>query len=104
MTRECSSCPIGKRRPAWIVSPHVRRNRAAARSQRNPMKKKTISAAAVLALGATLAFASMHDGKEGKGGWEGHRGGVFLPLVAEDEPSPVLAEQTKRFPNKTYTD
>jgi hypothetical protein len=29
---------------------------------------------------------------------------VFLPLVAENEPSPTLAEQTKRFPNKSYTD
>jgi Spy/CpxP family protein refolding chaperone len=48
------------------------------------MKKKTISAVAVLALGATLAFASMHDGKEGKGGWEGHhRGGSMSEMYAQ---------------------
>jgi P pilus assembly/Cpx signaling pathway, periplasmic inhibitor/zinc-resistance associated protein len=35
------------------------------------MKNKVLSTVAVLALGATMAFAAPHDGK---GGWEGHHG------------------------------
>jgi Spy/CpxP family protein refolding chaperone len=68
----------------------------------NLMKKKTISAVAVLALGATLAFAGMHDGKEGKGGWEGgHRGG-FSEMYAQklnltDAQKAQIAELDKNF-------
>jgi Spy/CpxP family protein refolding chaperone len=65
------------------------------------MKKKTISAAvAVLALGATLAFATMHDGKEGKG--EGHRGGGFSEKYAQklnltDAQKTQIADLDKNF-------
>jgi Spy/CpxP family protein refolding chaperone len=66
------------------------------------MKKKTISAVAVLALGATLAFAGMHDGKEGKGGWEGHRGGGFSETYAQklnltDAQKTQIADLDKNF-------
>jgi Spy/CpxP family protein refolding chaperone len=68
------------------------------------MKKKTISAAvAVLALGATLAFATVqHDGKEGKGGWEGHRGGSFSEMYAQklnltDAQKAQIADLDKNF-------
>jgi Spy/CpxP family protein refolding chaperone len=66
------------------------------------MKKKTISAVAVLALGATLAFAGMHDGKEGKGGWEGHRGGSFSETYAQklnltDAQKAQIADLDKNF-------
>jgi protein CpxP len=47
------------------------------------MNRKTISAVAVLALGATLAFAAPHDGKGGKEGWEKHRGGEFSERFAQ---------------------
>jgi len=66
------------------------------------MTKKTISAAvAVLALGATLAFAGMHDGKEGKGGSEGHRGG-FSEMYAQklnltDAQKTQIADLDKNF-------
>ena len=66
------------------------------------MTKKTISAAvAALALGATLAFAGMHDGKEGKGGWEGHRGG-FSEMYAQklnltDAQKTQIADLDKNF-------
>jgi Spy/CpxP family protein refolding chaperone len=62
----------------------------------NPMTKKTISAAvAVLALGATLAFAGMHDGKEG------HRGG-FSEMYAQklnltDAQKAQIADLDKNF-------
>jgi periplasmic protein CpxP/Spy len=65
------------------------------------MTKKTISAAvAVLALGATLAFAGMHDGK-GKGGWDGHRGG-FSEMYAQklnltDAQKAQIADLDKNF-------
>jgi Spy/CpxP family protein refolding chaperone len=67
-----------------------------------PMKKKTISAAvAVLAIGATMAFATMHDGKEGKGGWDGHRGG-FSEMYAQklnltDAQKTQIADLDKNF-------
>jgi Spy/CpxP family protein refolding chaperone len=66
-----------------------------------PMKKKTISAVAVLALGATMAFATMHDGKEGKGGWDGHRGG-FSEMYAQklnltDAQKTQIADLDKNF-------
>jgi Spy/CpxP family protein refolding chaperone len=69
------------------------------------MKKKTISAVAVLALGATLAFAGMHDGKEGKGSWEGHgqghRGG-FSEMYSQklnltDAQKAQIADLDKNF-------
>jgi len=65
------------------------------------MKTKTISAVAVLALGATLAFAGMHDGKEGKGGWDGHRGG-FSEMYAQklnltDAQKAQIADLDKNF-------
>ncbi|MBV8547699.1 MAG: Spy/CpxP family protein refolding chaperone [Acidobacteria bacterium] len=66
------------------------------------MTKKTISAAAaVLALGATLAFAGMHDGKEGKGGWDGHRGS-FSEMYAQklnltDAQKTQIADLDKNF-------
>ena len=70
------------------------------------MTKKTISAAvAALALGATLAFAGMHDGKEGKGAWEsngkGHRGG-FTEMYAQklnltDAQKTQIADLDKNF-------
>jgi len=73
------------------------------------MKKKTISAVAVLALGATLAFASMHDGKEGKGAWEGHRGGSFSEMYAQklnltDAQKAQIAdiEKASRDANKAF--
>ena len=77
------------------------------------MKKKTISAVAVLALGATLAFASMHDGKEGKGAWEsngqGHRGGSFSEMYAQklnltDAQKAQIAEieKSSREANKAF--
>jgi Spy/CpxP family protein refolding chaperone len=72
------------------------------------MKTKTISAVAVLALGATLAFAGMHDGKEGKGKWEGHRGG-FSEMYAQklnltDAQKAQIADLDKNFreTNKTF--
>ena len=66
------------------------------------MKKKTISAVAVLALGATLAFAGMHDGKDGKhGGWEGHRGGFSEMYVQKlnltDAQKAQIADLDKSF-------
>jgi len=67
------------------------------------MKTKTISAVAVLALGATLAFAGMHDGKDGKrGGWEGHRGGSFSEMYAQklnltDAQKAQIADLDKSF-------
>jgi Spy/CpxP family protein refolding chaperone len=77
------------------------------------MKTKTISAVAVLALGATLAFAGMHDGKEGKGGWghgEGHRGG-FSEMYAQklnltDAQKAQIADLDKNFreTNKAFFD
>jgi Spy/CpxP family protein refolding chaperone len=76
-------------------------NQAAARRP-NPMKKKTFSAVAVLALGATLAFASMHDGK-GKGSWEGHGGhGGFSEMYAQklnltDAQKAQIADLDKSF-------
>jgi Spy/CpxP family protein refolding chaperone len=67
----------------------------------NPMKKKTISAVAVLALGATLAFAGLHDGKEGKGGSEGHRGGFSekyaQKLNLTDAQKAQIADLDKNF-------
>jgi Spy/CpxP family protein refolding chaperone len=73
------------------------------------MKKKTISAVAVLALGATLAFASMHDGKEGKGNWGGHRGGSFSEMYAQklnltDAQKAQIAdiEKSSREANKAF--
>jgi len=75
------------------------------------MKKKTISAVAVLALGATLAFASMHDGKEGKHGWGGHRGGSFSEMYAQklnltDAQKAQIAdiEKASREANKAFFD
>ena len=75
------------------------------------MKTKTISAAAVLALGATLAFAGMHDGKEGKrGGWGEHRGG-FSEMYAQklnltDAQKAQIADLDKNFreTNKAFFD
>jgi Spy/CpxP family protein refolding chaperone len=75
------------------------------------MKTKTISAAAVLALGATLAFATMHDGnKDGKGGWEGHRG-TFSEMYAQklnltDAQKQQVADLDKSFreTNKAFFD
>jgi Spy/CpxP family protein refolding chaperone len=74
------------------------------------MKKKTISAVAVLALGATLAFAGMHDGKEGKGGWGEHRGG-FSEMYAQklnltDAQKAQIADLDKNFrkTNKAFFD
>ena len=66
------------------------------------MKTKTISAVAVLALGATLAFAGMHGGKDGKGGWEGHRGGSFSEMYAQklnltDAQKAQIADLDKNF-------
>jgi Spy/CpxP family protein refolding chaperone len=65
------------------------------------MKKKTISAVAVLALGATLAFAGMHDGKDGKGGWDGHRGGFSekyaQKLNLTDAQKTQIADLDKTF-------
>jgi len=75
------------------------------------MKKKTISAVAVLALGATLAFASMHDGKEGHGKWGGHRGGSFSEMYAQklnltDAQKAQIAdiEKASREGNKAFFD
>ena len=74
------------------------------------MKKKTISAVAVLALGATLAFAAMHDGKEGKGGWEGHhRGGfseMYTKLNLTDAQKVQIAdiEKSSREANKAFSE
>jgi protein CpxP len=66
-----------------------------------PMKKTIISAVAVLALGTTLAFATVHDGKEGKGGQEGHRGG-FSEMYAQklnltDAQKAQIADLDKSF-------
>jgi len=66
------------------------------------MKKKTISAVAVLALGATLAFAGMHDGKDGRGSWEGHRGGSFSEMYGQklnltDAQKAQIADLDKNF-------
>jgi periplasmic protein CpxP/Spy len=72
------------------------------------MKKKTISAVAVLALGATLAFASMHDGKETKGNWGGHRGGSFSEMYTKlnltDAQKAQIAdiEKSSREANKAF--
>ena len=80
------------------------------------MKKKTIiSAVAVLALGATLAFAAPHGDKAGKGGWEGHgeghRGGDFSEKYAQklnltDAQKQQIADLNKSFrdANKAFFD
>jgi len=73
------------------------------------MKKKTISAVAVLALGATLAFAAVqHDGKEGKSGWGEHRGSFSemyaqkLNLTAAQKAQIADLDKTFRETNKTF--
>jgi Spy/CpxP family protein refolding chaperone len=69
------------------------------------MKKKTISAVAVLALGATLAFASVQaekGEKGGRGGWEGHRGGAMSEDLTQklnltDAQKQQVADLNKSF-------
>jgi protein CpxP len=91
-----------------IARPSAIKRRQGAKGK--PMKKKTISAVAVLALGATLAFAGMHDGKEGKGGFGGHRGG-FSEMYAQklnltDAQKAQIADLDKNFreTNKAFFD
>jgi Spy/CpxP family protein refolding chaperone len=67
------------------------------------MKKKTITAVAVLALGATLAFAAVETEKGGKGGWEGHRGSAMMnedltqKLNLSDAQKQEVADLNKSF-------
>jgi periplasmic protein CpxP/Spy len=112
MTWKCSSYPIGKRRRARIVSSHVRQQSSGGKQPKGKlMKKKTFSAVAVLALGATLAFAAVqHDGKEGKSGWGEHRGS-FSEMYAQklnltDAQKAQIADLDKNFreTNKAFFD
>ena len=75
------------------------------------MNRKAISAVAVLALGATLAFAAPHDGKDGQ--WEGHHGkrhhGMFGEKMAAklnltDAQKQQIKDMNKSFreANKTF--